>query len=136
VLDQLHAAWQHFEGQLRDLAKRLKEFAATAPPREAEARAKLRTAPGVGPVTVDVVVSELGDVGRFHSAKAVCAYAGLVPGVRGRQAVPCGRDDHRTTPYKNLAAVPSPTTVALKGGVPWIQIAGDVRSAGRSRIDG
>jgi transposase len=29
-----------------------------------------------------VVVSELGDVGRFHSAKAVCAYAGLVPGVR------------------------------------------------------
>jgi transposase len=78
----LHAAWQHLEGQLRDLAKRLKEFAAAAPPREAEARAKLRTAPGVGPVTVDVVVSELGDVGRFHSAKAVCAYAGLVPGVR------------------------------------------------------
>jgi transposase len=48
----------------------------------AEARAKLRTVPGVGPVTIDVVVSELGDVGRFHSAKAVCAYAGLVPGVR------------------------------------------------------
>ena len=104
-------------------------------------------------MTIDVVVSELGDVGRFHSAKAVCAYAGLVPGVRqssdrrkdlpitkagspllrwalveaawravrqgaasdatpelyvkggpaeralarvvGRQAVPCGRDDHR-----------------------------------------
>jgi transposase len=33
-------------------------------------------------VTVDVVVSELGDVRRFHSTKAVCAYAGLVPGVR------------------------------------------------------
>jgi transposase len=82
VLDQLHAAWQHLEGQLRDLAQRLKQFAAAAPPREAEARAKLRTVPGVGPVTIDVVVSELGDVGRFHSAKAVCAYAGLVPGVR------------------------------------------------------
>lgn len=82
VLDQLHAAWQHLEGQLRDLARRLKEFAAAAPPREAEARAKLKTVPGVGPVTIDVVVSELGDVGRFHSAKAVCAYAGLVPGVR------------------------------------------------------
>jgi transposase len=82
VLDQLHAAWQHLEGQLRDLARRLKEFAAAAPSREAEARAKLRTVPGVGPVTIDVVVSELGDVGRFHSAKAVCAYAGLVPGVR------------------------------------------------------
>lgn len=92
VLDQLHAAWQHLEGQLRDLARRLKEFAATAPPREAEARAELRTVPGVGPVTIDVVVSERGDVGRFHSAKAVCASAGLVPGVRQssdrREALP------------------------------------------------
>ena len=82
LLDQLHAAWQHLEGQLRDLARRLKEFASTAPPREAEARARLRTVPGVGPVTIDVVVSELGDASRFHSAKAVCAYAGLVPGAR------------------------------------------------------
>ena len=56
--------------------------------------------------------------------------------VVGRQAVPCGRDDHWTTPYKNLAAAPSPTTVALNGGVPWMQITGDVRSTGRSRIDG
>jgi transposase len=33
-------------------------------------------------VTVDVVVSERGDVSRFHAVKAVCAYAGLVPAVR------------------------------------------------------
>ena len=33
-------------------------------------------------VTVDVVVSELGDVRRFRSAKKVCAYAGLAPGQR------------------------------------------------------
>jgi transposase len=82
VLDQLHAAWQHLEGQLQELAARLKRFAASAPAKEAEARAKLATIPGVGPVTVDVVVSELGDIGRFHSVKAVCAYAGLVPTVR------------------------------------------------------
>lgn len=82
VLDQLHAGWQHLEGQLKALRERLKAFAATAPPKEAEARAKLATIPGVGPVTVDVVVSELGDVTRFHSVKAVCAYAGLVPAVR------------------------------------------------------
>jgi transposase len=82
VLDQLHAQWRYLEDQVLELAKRLKEFAAEAPAREAEARAKLRTIPGVGPVTIDVIVSELGDVGRFHSAKAVCAYAGLVPGVR------------------------------------------------------
>jgi transposase len=42
----------------------------------------LETIPGVGPVTVDVVVSELGDVGRFCSAKRVAAYAGLAPGQR------------------------------------------------------
>jgi len=82
VLDSLHAGWQHLEGQLKALGARLKEFAAKAPAKEAEARAKLATIPGVGPVTVDVVVSELGDIRRFHSVKAVCAYAGLVPAVR------------------------------------------------------
>jgi transposase len=82
VLDQLHAQWETLEAQLRDLAKRLKAFAAKAPAREAEARAKLATIPGVGPVTVDVVVSELGDISRFASSKGVCAYAGLVPAVR------------------------------------------------------
>jgi len=33
-------------------------------------------------LAIDVVVSELGDVRRFRSAKQVCAYAGLVPGQR------------------------------------------------------
>jgi transposase len=82
VLDQLQAQRLYLEGQLKALAQRLKAFAAAAPSKEAEARAKLATIPGVGPVTVDVVVSELGDVQRFHSVKAVCAYAGLVPAVR------------------------------------------------------
>jgi transposase len=90
VLDQLHAGWRHLEGQLKALAVRLKEFAAAAPAKEAEARAKLATIPGVGPVTVDVVLSELGDVTRFHSVKAVCAYAGLVPAVR--QSAGKGKD--------------------------------------------
>jgi len=90
VLGQLHAQWRHLEGQLKALAGRLKEFAASAPPREAEARAKLATVPGVGPVTVDVVVAELGDVTRFKSAKAACAYAGLVPAVR--QSAGKGKD--------------------------------------------
>jgi transposase len=82
VLDQLYAAWGRLEEQVAEAGRRLKEFAAEAPPREAEARAKLRTIPGVGPVTIDVVVSELGDIRRFKSVKAVCAYAGLVPKVR------------------------------------------------------
>jgi transposase len=82
VLDQLHAAWQATEAQIRELSGRLKSFATAAPPKEAEARAKLQTIPGVGPVTVEVVLSELGEITRFKSSKAVCAYAGLVPQVR------------------------------------------------------
>jgi transposase len=82
VLEQLRAQWRSLEEQVVAVNRRLKEFAAAAPPLEAEARAKLMTIPGVGPVTVDVVVSELGDVRRFASSKAVCAYAGLVPKVR------------------------------------------------------
>ena len=50
--------------------------------REKEARAILKSAPGVGLVTAEVVLSEIGDVSRFGNAKKICAYAGLVPAVR------------------------------------------------------
>ena len=82
VLDQLRAEWEAYTGQLQAADKRLQEFAADAPIREAEARAVLDTIPGVGLVTTDVVVSELGDIRRFGSQKKVCAYAGLAPGGR------------------------------------------------------
>jgi transposase len=90
VLNQLHADWKFLEGQILDLAKQLKEFATSAPAREAEARTKLATIKGVGPVTIDVVVSELGDVSRFKTSKAVTAYAGLAP--RVRQSAGKGKD--------------------------------------------
>ena len=64
------------------MSKKLKAFVAKAQQHEAEAREILKTAPGVGPVTAEVVLSELGDISRFRNAKAVCAYAGLVPVVR------------------------------------------------------
>jgi transposase len=82
ALDQLRALWTFLEEQRRALDQELKRFAAQAPAREAEARAVLASIPGVGRVTVDVVLSELGDVERFGSAKKVAAYAGLAPGQR------------------------------------------------------
>jgi transposase len=82
VVGQLWAEHEYYTQQLDELWKMLKEFAKKAPHREKEARAVLKTAPGVGPVTVEVVVSELGDITRFRCAKAVCAYAGLAPVVR------------------------------------------------------
>jgi transposase len=82
VVDQLRAEFAALRGRLKELAGRPRGLAAAAPTREAEARAVLRTIPGVGPVTVEVVVSERGDVRRFSSAEEACASAGLVPAVR------------------------------------------------------
>ena len=82
VIDDL---WEDLDQNLARLKKqdsRLEEFAATAPVREAEARAVLATMPGVGPVTIETVLAELGDWRRFHNADAVVSFAGLDPGVR------------------------------------------------------
>ena len=68
--------------QLRAMDRELREFAVQAPIAEAEARAALKTIPGMGPVTIDVTVSEIADVRRFRSEKQVAAYAGLAPGYR------------------------------------------------------
>jgi transposase len=82
VSKQLWAEFEDHQAQLVALTKKIKSFATKAPKRETEARQIVKTAPGVGFVTAEVVLSELGDVSRFRNAKAVCAYAGLVPVVR------------------------------------------------------
>ena len=82
VLDQLTEQWQQHRDRLEKIDAELQAFAANAPVAEGEARAVLDTIAGVGPVTVDVVISELGNIDRFRSAKKVCAYAGLAPGQR------------------------------------------------------
>jgi transposase len=82
VVKQLWTEWQDHMAQKLALTQKLKAFVAKAPQREKEARALLKTAPGVGFVTAEVILSELGDISRFRNAKAVCAYAGLVPTVR------------------------------------------------------
>ena len=71
-----------FQRQLREADRQLKQFAETAPLPEQEARALLDTIPQVGPLTIDVVLSELGDWRRFRSQRAVAAFAGLNPGFR------------------------------------------------------
>ena len=79
MVDQLWDDYEHHDKQLSDLWNTLKKFANKATHREKEAREVLKTVPGVGPVTVEVVLSEVGDFGHFRNAKAVCAYAGLAP---------------------------------------------------------
>lgn len=82
VIGQLWEEYLYHDRQIRDLNALIKAFAAKAPAREKEAREVLKTIPYVGPVTIEVVVSELGDVQRFRNAKAASAYSGLVPAVR------------------------------------------------------
>jgi len=79
ALDQLVAQWRGFTQQIKDVEEQLREFAGKALVAEAESRAVLASIPFVGPVTIDVVLSEIGDIHRFRNAKQVCAYAGLVP---------------------------------------------------------
>jgi transposase len=82
VLRQLVAQWRFLTKQVEAMDRRLDAFAKSAPPGEQEAREILDSIPGVGPVTIDVVISELGDIRRFRSQKRACAYAGLSPGSR------------------------------------------------------
>mgnify|MGYP001576595024 FL=1 len=82
VVDRLTAQWRSLEEEVHTIEEELQTFAEQAPTAEAEARAVLKSIPRVGPVTINVVLSELGDIRRFRSAKQVCAYAGLVPGYR------------------------------------------------------
>jgi len=71
-----------FNEQLTEVDRELRTFTKEAPASEKEARAVLQTFPSVGPVTTDIVLSELGDWRRFRSAKRMVAYAGLDPGFR------------------------------------------------------
>ena len=82
VLRQLLDSLEHTEEQLHAIDKELKAFAKKAPVAEQEARAILHTIPEVGAVTVDVVISEIGDIKRFRSNKPVVSFAGLAPGLR------------------------------------------------------
>jgi transposase len=77
--------WSEFndhQARVQRATRKIKAFIAKASKREKEIRTIIKTAPGVGFVTAEVVISELADVSRFPNAKKICAYAGLVPAVR------------------------------------------------------
>jgi transposase len=90
--DQIQAECDFYCGQRNKIQERIREFAAAAPAAEAEARALLRTIPGVGEITTEVVLCEIADIKRFRSAKKVVAYAGLSPGQR--QSASTSRELH------------------------------------------
>jgi transposase len=82
VLKQLWKEYDFHLEQSEAIEREIRQFAASAPIPEAQARQLLHTIPGVGEVTVEAFLSEVGDVRRFGSQKKVAAYAGLSPGQR------------------------------------------------------
>jgi transposase len=68
--------------QLKSATSQIEAFGVASPVREREQRALLRTIPGVGFVTAEVILAELADITRFRSQSQVVAYAGLAPGQR------------------------------------------------------
>ncbi len=71
-----------YEQQVRKIDRQLVAFAKEASLTEAASRKLLRSIPGVGHATIEVVLSELANVQRFRSQKPIRAYAGLAPGYR------------------------------------------------------
>jgi transposase len=82
VADELSAELEQHQERLATANLELRRFAAKAPLAENEARAVLDSIPNVGPVTIDVILAELGDWRRFRSQADVACYAGLAPGFR------------------------------------------------------
>jgi transposase len=70
LLDALAAPIARLERQIAALAK---------PDPRVQA---LQVLPGIGKLTAMTLVAEIGDVGRFPSARKLCAWAGLTPQVR------------------------------------------------------
>lgn len=68
--------------------------------------ARLLTVPGIGPVTANVIVSEVGDFGRFKRPEHLASFAGLVPRERssgGKQKL--GSITHAGSPYLRYVLV-------------------------------
>lgn len=81
-LDQLVEEWTGLVLRRRETEQKLREFAQEGSETEQLDRGLLKTIPGVGPVTCEVILAELADARRFSSLKKVVAYAGLAPGQR------------------------------------------------------
>jgi transposase len=82
VVDRLLAEWREHQRRLKEADQELAAFGQKAAVGEKEGRRVLETFPLVGPVTIDIVLSEVGDAKRFRSLKRAASFAGLAPGFR------------------------------------------------------
>jgi transposase len=78
---------------------------------------RLMTIPGIGLITATTIYAVVGDIGRFRNARALCAYAGLVPTVRqSGERDGLGSITKEGSPYLRAALVQAAHVVTrLKG---------------------
>jgi transposase len=82
AMNQFLEEYEFGRRQLAAVESQLRQFADQGTILEQECRELLKSIPGVGFVTTEVVLAEIGDIQRFSSQKKVMAYAGLSPGQR------------------------------------------------------
>jgi transposase len=78
VTGALEAVLERVREQIERLQRRIDEHVPQCR-RLARKRQLLEVIPGVGTATATRVIAELGEVGRFDSARQAAAYAGLTP---------------------------------------------------------
>lgn len=80
-------------------------FAELAKETPAEARRLLESIPGIGPKLSASILSEIGDITRFHSGDSLIAYSGLDPKIRqsGATLLSVGRMTKRGSPHLRRA---------------------------------
>jgi Transposase IS116/IS110/IS902 family len=75
LIDALESVIDRLDWQIRQHAR-------------SDPRVKVLTQlPGIGPFTALVILAEIGDAGRFGSARKLAAWAGLTPTVRGSDRI-------------------------------------------------
>lgn len=74
-IDQEMALIETEESQISQLDRQIQDLYHKLHPQD-----NLRTIPGVGRVIAPLLLSAIGDAMRFHSVKAFCQWAGVVPG--------------------------------------------------------
>ena len=92
--------------------------------REIDARAKedpfvevLCQIRGVGRYIAMLVIAEVGDIGRFHTARRLCSWAGMTPTVRSSdQRIRLGHISHQGSPALRWALVEAAQHAARGGG--------------------
>lgn len=70
---------------LKDSTKTLRKLLHKRTDRKLE-KLLIVSIPGIGPATADILFAEIGDIDRFHSGKALVAFAGIDPKVKQSRA--------------------------------------------------